>query len=308
MDNTPSFYLDNMGSIPVRRTIIFLVVLLLSCSVCATPKHKSMSIAHYKSVLVFDRTSGIVKQGINYNTVLPIASISKLMAVYVVLSEQLNMDEKITISPHQIETSRVLHPGMQVTRSALVSLALIASDNLAAKMLALSYPRGYDSFIDKMNFNAQRLGMLNTHYIEPTGLLLNMSTAWDLHLLNTELIKYSIYSDAAMSKSADANVQTTHGAWQRFVIHNTNIFAGEYDIRLGKTGFTNPAGFCINMVIRKGNHEFDIIVLGAPNKESRQLAVTSLLHDYMNYITTKSVLQKIEKFDEPDLEIGLRTH
>ena len=283
------------------------VLLAVCLALPAEAKPKAPPPPQYKSILVFDRTSNVIKQAVNQDQVLPIASITKLMTAYVVLHDQLDLDEKITVTPQRIETSGVLRSGMVVTRGALLTLALVASDNLAAKMLATSHPAGFDVFVERMNSNAQRLGMINTHYIEPTGLLLNTSTAWDLHLLNRELIKYSIYSDAAMSKTAGTSVQSRKGAWQRFVIQNTNIFAGQYDIRLGKTGFTNPAGFCIDMVIRQGNQEFDVIVLGAPNKQVRKTVVADKLRDYMNYITTKSVLQKIETLDEPEIEIGLPT-
>jgi len=255
-----------------------------------------------RAVLLFDRKTGTVKEEVNIHDVMPIASVTKLMTAYVVLESRASLDEKVTIRAQKIEGSPILKAGMQVTRNELLHLALISSDNLAAKMLAVAHPQGYDSFIAEMNATAQRLGMNNTSYIEPTGLLPNKSTAWDLHLLNTAVSKYSIFRETAMSKTSNQEAQNKKGLWKRFVIRNTNAFAGEYDIKVGKTGFTNPAGWCISMLVRHQGQEFDLIVLGSPSKKVRNDLVSAKLKSYMNVITRSAVIEKIVDLDsEPTL-------
>jgi D-alanyl-D-alanine endopeptidase (penicillin-binding protein 7) len=251
-----------------------------------------------KAVFVYDRTNNTVRESINADSIVPIASITKLMTAYVALESHAPLDEFITIVAQKIETSNVLRPGMRVSRQTLIELSLIASDNLAAKTLALSDPEGYQSFIGRMNSTARQLGMESTNYIEPTGLLPNTSTARDLHLLNRALVKYSAFTDSAMSKTSTVIVKDKRGLWQKLNIRNTNFFAGSYDIKIGKTGFTSPAGWCINMLIHYNNQEFDIVVLGSPSKDVRNRLVAEKLKEHMNYITTKSVMQKIDKFDE----------
>ena len=86
--------------------------------------------------------------------------------------------------------------------------------------------------------------------------------------------------------------------WQKLVVNNTNVFAGQYDIKIGKTGFTNPAGWCIDMLVSYKNQDFDIIVLGSPSKKVRNDLVSERLKNYMNTITTRSVVIKIEDIDE----------
>ena len=254
-----------------------------------------------RAVLIFDRTSNKVVEENNIRTAMPIASVTKLMTAYVTLESRADLNEKITIRRQKIEGSPVLKDGMIVTRNELLHLALISSDNLAAKMLAVAHPQGYDSFIAEMNATAQRLGMKDTSYIEPTGLLPNTSTAWDLHLLNTAVSKYSIFRDAAMSKTSNQEAQNKKGLWQRLVIRNTNAFAGEYDIKVGKTGFTNPAGWCISMMIKHQGQEFDLIVLGSPTKKVRNDLVAVKLKNHMNWITANAVIKKIDLL-EPEAE------
>ena len=280
-----------------------LLLLLAALTVQAKSKTKAPPAPEARAVLLFDRKTGTIKEDSNMHDVMPIASVTKLMTAYVVLESRVDLDEKVTIQRQKIEGSRVLTDGMRLTRNELLYLTLISSDNLAAKMLAVAHPEGYDAFIAEMNATAQRLGMTNTSYMEPTGLLPNKSTAWDLHLLNTAVVKYSVFGDTAMSKTSDQQAQNKKGTWQRLVIRNTNAFAGEYDIRVAKTGFTNPAGWCISMLIRHQGHEFDLIVLGSPSKKVRNDLVSAKLKSYMNLITRSSVIEKIENLESLEYDL-----
>ena len=284
----------NISKVILFLTAIFLSGLALGQTV---KKPKAPSAEPARAVLLFDRKSGAIRQNTNAYQAMPIASITKVMTAYVVLNSGVSLDEMLTVVPQKLETSKTLKTGTQVSRLDLLRLALVASDNLAAKLLAVHHPGGYDSFIEKMNLTASRLGMINTTFIEPTGLLQNTSTAWDLHLLNKAATRYSMFREAAMSKTLEAESLNKRGIWQRVIVRNTSAFAGDYDIKVSKTGFTNPAGWCITMMIEHQGHTFDLIVLGSPSKKTRNDLVSSYLKDYMNFITRNSVIQKIDLID-----------
>lgn len=287
-----------MGSIPARRTIALLLALTLSFSVAAKAKHIAPPAPEARAVLLFDQKTNSIKEAINIHERMPIASVSKLMTAYVVLESKAQLDDKITVVPQAVQGSRVLKSGMIVTRRELLHMALIASDNLATKMLADTHPGGYVAFMSEMNRTAKRLGMANTGFSDPSGLsVFNTSTAWDLHLLNRSLVKYSLFNDTAMSKTATQYAQTKHGKWQSFVIRNTNVLAGNYDIRSGKTGYTNPAGWCISMTVRHQGQEFDLIVLGSPSKKVRNDLVVLKLKRFMNTVTSSAVINNIEQIE-----------
>jgi len=117
--------------------------------------------------------------------IVPIASITKLMTAMVVLDANLPMDEVITITDSDASTIKKshsrLHDGMTFTRSELLNLALMSSENRAALALARTYPGGTMMFVMAMNTKASELGMLNTKFFDPTGLDSdNVSTAQDL--------------------------------------------------------------------------------------------------------------------------------
>jgi len=261
-------------------------------------KHAAPPAPEARAVLLFDQKTNTVKEELNIHTRMPIASITKLMTAYVVLESNTSLDEKVTIVSQIVQGSRILKPGMVVTRGELLHMALIASDNLAAKTLADMHPLGYSAFMGEMNRTAKRLGMLNTGFNDPSGLsVFNTSTAWDLLLLNRSLVKYSLFNDTAMSKTATQYAQSKRGTIQQLFIKNTSIFAGEYDLRLGKTGFTNPAGWCINMKVRYNGSDFDLIVLGSPSKAVRNTVTSKLLKKYTTRSVRTLAQDKIEQID-----------
>jgi D-alanyl-D-alanine carboxypeptidase len=279
--------------------VVVLVVLLLTSVGAWSKKPLQISVAEQaQSILVFDRTSNRIVEGFNTTAQLPIASITKVMTVYVVLESNADLNELITIKRQRIEGSRNLTPGMRVSRRELITLSLVASDNLAAKTLALAHPGGYDDFVNLMNSTAAKIGMTDTVYVEPTGLLLNKSTAWDLHLLNGAVKKYKEFSAAAMTAQTTADTVNLKGIIKHVMIRNTSMFAGKYDITVGKTGFTNPAGWCISMVVTHKGKEFDIIVLGSPDKKTRNNLVNAKLKDYMNTFTASAVIKDITEIDQ----------
>src|SRR5665647_2461273 len=115
----------------------------------------------------------------------PIASVTKLMTAMVMLDAHLPMDETIVISQADADalkgTSSRLRIGTELTRAELLQLALMASENRAAAALGRNYPGGLSTFIEAMNAKALDLGMLRTHFTDPTGLNSeNVSTAEDL--------------------------------------------------------------------------------------------------------------------------------
>jgi D-alanyl-D-alanine carboxypeptidase len=249
-------------------------------------------------VLLFDQKTKTVLEGINIHERMPIASVSKLVTAYVVLESRVDLDEKVKVPPSAIDRSRVLRTGTMVSRRELLHMTLIASDNLAARTLATAHPSGYENFIATMNLTVKLLGMDNTGFSDASGMsVFNTSTAWDLHLLNGAIVKYSIFNDTAMSKISVQQIEGARGKVKQFIMRNTSALAGEFDLQLGKTGFTNAAKWCIDMQIRHAGRSFDVIVLGSPSKEVRNRLAKKLIQRYTNNLIGISAIDKIEQID-----------
>ncbi len=103
---------------------------------------------------------------------LPIASITKLMTVLVAL-ERSKPDDVVVISGRAAavgESSIYLRRGERITVGDLVEAALIQSANDAAVALAEHAGGSQRAFVALMNAKARRLGLTDTHFVNPDGL------------------------------------------------------------------------------------------------------------------------------------------
>ena len=201
------------------------------------------------SVLVVDANNGEVIFEHAAGVVTPIASVTKLMTALVVLDALQPLDEVIKITADDRWKGKGafshLPNGAKLTRGDLLRLALMASENLAARTLARNYPGGITAFVHTMNVKAKALGMTKTHFDDPSGLSsLNVSTARDLAKLVNAASRQSVISDFSTLPSYEVRLGK-----RMFMYRNTNLLIGKADwtIHVQKTGFTNDAGQCLVM-------------------------------------------------------------
>jgi D-alanyl-D-alanine carboxypeptidase len=187
---------------------------------------------------------GNLLEGYNITEVRSIASITKLMTVIAVLDNKQDMQEKIG----------------KFTRGQLVQLALIKSDNDAAKALCEKFPGGRFECVRYMNEKANYLGMLRTKFVEPTGLSpMNISTALDLLRLVFEASHYPEIIRA--SQTPVLNIQIGNKVLS---YRNTNPVIGKrYNFIVSKTGTTIAAGGCIVVMFDTDVGRRIVILLGA---------------------------------------------
>jgi D-alanyl-D-alanine endopeptidase (penicillin-binding protein 7) len=223
------------------------------------------------AVLVLDQDTNEVLLSKNSDAVLPIASITKLMTAIVVTDAQQPLDELLTIGAEDVDTEKGsrsrLQLGTQLTRGEMLHLALMASENRAANALGRHYPGGLPAFVEAMNRKAQALGMIHTHYVEPTGLSSrNRSNATDLALLMREADKSETIR--RLSTSLDAEV-----AVGRRAVHfrNTNglVRNSEWEIGLQKTGYIAEAGRCVVMQAQLAGRKLIMVLLDSAGRHSR---------------------------------------
>ena len=180
----------------------------------------------------------------NPEAVLPIASLSKLMTALVISEAHQSLDEPLEITNDDIDTEKGTHsrltPGTQLPRGVMLHLALMSSENRAANALGRNYPGGLAAFIPAMNAKARELGMLDTHYVEPTGLSSqNKSSARDLAVLVNAAHQVPLLREYSTTPSLDVELgrrQVQFHTTDRLVANPT------WDIGLQKTGFINGSG------------------------------------------------------------------
>jgi D-alanyl-D-alanine endopeptidase (penicillin-binding protein 7) len=223
------------------------------------------------AALVLDQETHEVLYSKNPEAVLPIASLTKLMTAMVVSEANQPLDEKLAITQEDIDTEKGTHsrltPGTQLTRGVMLHLALMSSENRAANALGRNYPGGLPAFVDAMNAKAKELGMLDTHYVEPTGLSShNQSSAHDLALLVNAAHEVPLLREYSTTPSLEVALgrrQVQFRTTDRLVA-NPN-----WDIGLQKTGFINEAGQCLVMQAQMAGRKFIMVLLDSAGKYSR---------------------------------------
>jgi len=211
-----------------------------------------------ESFLIADADGNILKEH-RSNIVRPIASISKLLLALIASTQDL--DESLDIPTKRTVRSSIPLNQRQLTRRELLTMALVKSDNFAALILC----QNIYNCIDTMNAKAKSIGMLQTSFDEPTGLSQNnVSTAADL--LKLMIVASSNRTLTYLSSMSHAEIQ---GGKNTIKIRNTNPLTSTQDIILTKTGFTNPAGGCISMIIGRDKGQRVIILLGSRNTHTR---------------------------------------
>ncbi|MFK3710822.1 MULTISPECIES: D-alanyl-D-alanine endopeptidase [Leclercia] len=203
------------------------------------------------SAMIVDLNTNKVIYSSHPNLVRPIASITKLMTAMVVLDARLPLDEKLRVDiSHTPEMKGIysrVRLNSEISRKNMLLLALMSSENRAAASLAHHYPGGYDAFIRAMNAKAKALGMVQTRFVEPTGLSIhNVSTAQDLTRLLIATKQYPLLGQLSTTREEMA---TFSNPAYTLPFRNTNhlVYRDNWNIQLTKTGFTNAAGHCLVM-------------------------------------------------------------
>jgi D-alanyl-D-alanine endopeptidase (penicillin-binding protein 7) len=221
--------------------------------------------------LVVDQHTGEVLFSKNSQAVLPIASITKLMTALVVTEAGLPMDERLTVTQDDVEStagsSSRLRLGTTLTRGEMLHLSLMSSENRAAHVLGRTYPGGMQLFVQLMNAKASELGMAHTRYVEPTGLSSdNQASATDLSRLVSAAMVHPIIRQ--LSTSIDA-VMPVGSRGMQFSTTNGLVRNPEWEIGLQKTGYIAAAGRCLVMQAQVAGRSLIMVLLDSAGKYSR---------------------------------------
>jgi serine-type D-Ala-D-Ala endopeptidase (penicillin-binding protein 7) len=250
-------------TIPMSFKVAPLKVLSLKASSLRVSSHIA---------LIFDEQTQRPLYNKHGQTVVPIASITKLMTAMVLLDAQLPMDVEVSVAEDELNNIKRarsrLRVGMTLTRGDMLRLALMASENRAALALARSYPGGPEALVAAMNAKARVLGMEDTRFFEPTGLDSdNVSTAQDLVKMVSAARYYPLISQ--YTTTASHSVDSLSGRAMRFSNTNPLVRNASWDIGLSKTGFINEAGQCLVMQATINHRPVIIVLLDSWGRRTR---------------------------------------
>ena len=239
------------------RNIILLILLTVVASVQASESH---------TVLVYNVGTKETVLSENADVIRPMASITKLMTAMIAL-DRYELSDKLPTGKKS-----------RATVEQLLIKLLVRSDNGAAEVLARNYPQGRTAFIRAMNDRSAQLGLVDTKFSDPSGLMPNTSTAKELVKLVAASGNYNfirrISSQPAIYQTSQVKKKT-----KTVTLANTNssILFEFNNILVSKTGFTYKAGRCLAMLVDKNGQEHVIIILGERTKQSRDQLARNLL-------------------------------
>lgn len=225
-----------------------------------------------KSGVLMDSITGKILFEKNSHEKMPPASITKIMTmllVYEAIEEgTLKLSDTVTASEHASTmggTQIWLKDGEQMSVSDLLKATAVASANDAAMALAEQVGGSEEAFVIMMNAKAAELGMVDTLFVNPTGLDAagHVSCAYDIALMSRELLKHE-----GVKALTTIWMDTLRDGKTELV--NTNKLIRFYKGATGlKTGTTNDAGSCVSATATRGNMGLISVVMGCTTSKDR---------------------------------------
>ncbi|WP_457537486.1 D-alanyl-D-alanine carboxypeptidase family protein [Streptomyces filamentosus] len=253
----------------------------------------------------------------------PIASVTKTMTAYVILRDHpikgKQQGPEITIDKKAAEQANATHEstaavreGQTYTEKELLELLMIPSANNVARLLARWDAGSEQAFVDKMNAAAKDLGMTQSRYTDPSGLLdSTVSTPRDQLKLAKAVMQYDVFREIVNMPNV-----TVDGIPGR--IENNNNILLKDGVSGIKTGSSTPAGgnllWSANTLVDGQPRRILGIVMGAKNakilNDKLQLSIDysyELIKKAQEDVTSAAVVKKGQVVGYVDDGLGGRT-
>lgn len=243
---------------------------------------------HSGSAILIDAATGSILYEKNADAIIPPASMTKLVVMYVVFQEiatgRISLDDIVPLPPESWAVNAppqsslmFLAEGQTVTlRELLLGLA-VASGNDAAVAVAHYVSGSVDKFIERMNREMELLGLEKTRFVEPSGYSeLNLTTPREFAAFaRTYLSRYpesleAFHSQATISYPQEHNLAEWHkGKEQSIFQRNTNklleVLPGCDGL---KTGFIYESGYNLSLTAQRGETRFISVTMMGPGTGS----------------------------------------
>ncbi|MCW2977192.1 MAG: Serine-type D-Ala-D-Ala carboxypeptidase, partial [Actinomycetia bacterium] len=154
-----------------------------------------------------------------------------------------------------------LRTGEQVETWKLMYALLLYSGNDDALALAIAAGGNKWRFIREMNAEAQKLGLRDTHFVSPSGVVdvNNYSSAWDLAALTRVAMRNPRFRSIVRTRVK--HVSWAAPTFSKIYINNNRLI-GTYPGANGvKTGYTHKSGPCLVASAKRGGVSLIAVVL-----------------------------------------------
>lgn len=303
----------------IKKILICLFVMLL-CVVPKTVYAEDLNLApNAASSLLMEASTKQVLYSARENEKLFPASTTKIMTMILLFEAiekgTLKWNDVLTCSAYAASMggSQVyLEEGEQMSVSDLFKAISIASANDACVMVGERIAGTNDGFVKMMNEKAKELNLVNTHFMNATGLHddNHYTCALDLALMASYLIE--IGKDKLFETTTLYDSYIRENSPQKFWLVNTNKLLKSYEGADGlKTGYTKEAGYCIVSTAKRNGLRLIAVVMKESEPKVRNQEVSQLLdygfslYENVTLFKKGDVIEKvnIENAKEPYVEV-----
>ncbi len=269
-----------------------ILIAIVSICIMLLPKIKSDSLSDEEisapSAILVEQSSGKVLYEKNIHDKKPLASITKVMTLLLVMEAidngKISLDDMVTTSEHaaSMTGSHIwLKESEQMSVNDLIKATVVVSANDAAVSLAEHVSGTEEAFVEEMNKRANELEMKDTLFKNCNGLDIDghVSSVYDISIMSRELLKHKEilkYTSIWMDYLRDGKTQLV----------STNKLLRTYKGITGlKTGTTSIAKSCMSASATRDGMSLVSVVLASPTtKERFKDSATLLDFGFANYI------------------------
>lgn len=245
-----------------------------------------------QSAIIVDASNGCILFEKNADQVIPPASITKLFVMYIVFKEieagNLTLDELVSppenswaVNLPSDSSLMFLGQGQTVSVRELLRGLAVASGNDAAIALAYKISGSTKDFVARMNYEAKALGLVNTHFEEPSGYSeKNVTTARELaEFCRIYINRYpqslkDYHSLTEIRYPLEENLpswQKARGDSMAVYQRNTNPLLGKMEGCDGlKTGFIYESGYNLALTAERNGVRFLSVTMRGPGSGAKQ--------------------------------------
>ena len=282
-----------------------------------------------QSAVLIDGENGRVLFGKQEDTVLPMASTTKIMTCILAL-ENSSPDDTVIISDYAASMPDVqlhIRKGETYRMEDLLYSLMLESHNDTAVAIAEYVGGSVENFAKMMNQKARDIGCTETYFVTPNGLdgidkktgRIHATTAEELAQIMRYCIRQSPQKEEFLKitrapSHAFSNLERTRSF--SCINHNALLTTMEGALS-GKTGFTNGAGYCYVGAVQKGEKSFIAVLLACgwpPHKTYKWQDMRSLIsygneaYDYYEVLNEELQIASIpvEHGIEKDVKAEIR--
>ena len=229
------------------------------------------------SIILIDMDTMSVLYEKNSNDKIAPASITKMLANLIAINKvDQNKMYKVTgdaIDNVPPNSSRLwLTYDEEVKGIELINSSLIASANDSTHVLAVASSGTQEAFVKEMNNYVQKLGLKNTHFSNPSGLIEDdhYTTASDYAVIASQVFKNELLTDIMGTNYYEMSPTNKQSEKRKFVNGHPLVKHGKDNYEFivgGKTGWDGKDNFTMVSYASKDDLNLLVVSLGATTRD-----------------------------------------